>query len=133
MPDDLIIDDKHTIPGWRLVVETARSGGPGGQHANTADTAVRLRLHLGSVVEVHRAVLSRIRRAYPGYVTNDDELLIHASTSRSQSSNLQDAYQRMGDIFREHLTPPRRRRPPPPPPPPPHPPPQKKGKEEGGG
>jgi len=111
MAADLIINENITIPGWRLIVETARSGGPGGQHANTTDTAVRLRLHLGSVIEVHRGVLNRIRRAYPGYLTNDDELLVHANNTRSQSTNLSEAYARMAEMFRENLTPPKRRRP----------------------
>lgn len=111
MARDLTINDELTIPGWRLVVETTRAGGPGGQHVNTTDTAVRLRLHLGSVSEVHPAVLDRIRRAYPSYVTNDDELVLVSRSSRSQSTNLDEAYSRMAEIFREHLKPPRRRRP----------------------
>lgn len=110
MPRDLTITDHLTIPGWRLVVETTRSGGPGGQHVNTTDTAVRLRLHLGSVTEVHPAVLARIRRAVPGSITKDDELLVASSASRSQSTNLDAAYERMAQIFRDHLTPPKPRR-----------------------
>ena len=66
MARDLIINDKITIPGWRVVVETSRSGGPGGQHANTSDTSVRLRLHLGSIVEVHGAVLTASGGPTPG-------------------------------------------------------------------
>lgn len=111
MARDLIINDKLSIPGWRIVVETSRSGGPGGQHANTTDTAVRLRLHLGSIVEVHPGVIRRLRRAYPGYVTKDDELLVSAASSRSQSSNLNEAYDRLAEMFRENLTPPKKRRP----------------------
>lgn len=110
MPRDLAITDDLTLPGWRLVVETARSGGPGGQHANTSDTAVRVRLHLGSVSEVHPAVLARVRRAVPGYITKDDELLVSSSQSRSQSANLDAAYARMAEIFRDNLLPPKRRR-----------------------
>lgn len=110
MPRDLVITDKITIPGWRLVVETARSGGPGGQHANTSDTAVRLRVHLGSIHEVHPGVLRRIRQAEPGSVTKDDELLVTARETRSQAENLAIARERMAAIFREHLQPPKRRK-----------------------
>ncbi len=111
MPADLPITERISIPGWRLVVETARGGGPGGQHVNTADTAVRLRLHLGSVTEVHPGVLARIRRAFPSYVTNDDELVVSSRGSRSQSSNLDAAYARMAGMFRDNLQPPKRRKP----------------------
>jgi len=111
MPADLIINDRITLPGWRITVETTRSGGPGGQHANTSDTAVRIRLHLGSIHELHPAVLARVRRAYPGYVTGDDELVVASRNSRSQSANLEDAYARMAEMIRAHLQPPRTRRP----------------------
>lgn len=111
MPSDLVINDRITIPGWRFTVETTRGGGPGGQHVNTTDTAVRLRLHLSSLHEVHPAVLARLRAAFPSYVTTDDELVVSSRSSRSQSSNLQAAYERMANMFRAHLRPPKKRRP----------------------
>jgi ribosome-associated protein len=111
MPRDLLINERITIAGWRLTVETTRSGGPGGQHANTTDTAVRIRLHLGSLHEVHPAVIARVRRAFPGYVTSDDELVVACRNSRSQSANLDAAYDRMAEMFRENLRPPKKRRP----------------------
>ncbi len=111
MPRDIIVNDRITIPGWRLTVETTRSGGPGGQHANTSDTAVRVRLHLGSLHEVHPSALARMRAAFPSYVTGDDELVVSARNFRSQSANLEDALDRIADMIRTHLRPPKQRRP----------------------
>ena len=111
MPRDIIVNNRITIPGWRLTVETTRSGGPGGQHANTSDTAVRVRLHLGSLHEIHPSALARVRAAFPSYVTGDDELVVISRNSRSQSANLDDALERIAGMIRAHLRAPKKRRP----------------------
>ena len=109
MPEDLPINDHLTLPGWLIVVETMRSSGSGGQHVNTTETAVRLRLHLDAA-QLHPAVKDRLRKAFPSQTTSDGELLVHCGQHRSQRRNLDEARDRLAQMIRDHLRPPKRRR-----------------------
>jgi len=111
MPEPLSINEKVVLAGEDLVVETTRSGGPGGQHANTSDTRVRLRFDLMGCEGLHPRVKERIRAAHPGKITSTGELLVTVSSERSQKTNLQIARKRLADIIRAQLAPPKPRRP----------------------
>ena len=64
----------------------ARSGGPGGQHVNTSDTKVVLRLPVNSLPlsehEKQRVLLRLANR-----INSQGELIIHSSSTRSQVQN----------------------------------------------
>ncbi len=107
--DALPINERIVIPGWDLVVETMRSGGAGGQHVNTTDSAVRLRFQLASCQALSSPVKRRLAALRPGDVTADGELLIHADRSRSQHDNLADARERLVELVRRALVPPKPR------------------------
>ena len=111
IPDPLSITENITVAGEDLAVETTRSGGPGGQHANTSDTRVRLRFDLRGCAVLHPAVKERIRAAHPGKITTGGELLVTVSSERSQKANLEIARKRLAEIIRAELTPPKPRRP----------------------
>lgn len=98
------------IPADELSTETFRSGGPGGQHANTSDTAVRLRFNLAGSRALSPGVKRRIRDDMPSAVTDDGELLLVSSAQRSQKQNLDDVCQRLVSIVQRNLRPPKRRR-----------------------
>ena len=108
--DAISVPGGPTIPGHELRAETFRSGGPGGQHANTSDTAVRLRFCL-----MHSSVLSpgvkrRIRADVPSLVTDDGELLLVSSQNRSQKQNFDDVRTRLAQLVKRNLRPPTPRR-----------------------
>ena len=109
--ESLVITDRITVRKEDLVVETPRSGGPGGQHANTSDTRVRIRFNLAGCDVLHPAVKKRIRAAHPGKVTSSGELLVTVSSERSQKANLEIARKRLAGIIRKSLKPPKPRRP----------------------
>lgn len=112
MTDDPIrINDHLEIPAADLSYEYARSGGPGGQHANTADTAVRLRFDLQGTRAIAAGVKARLRQARPGAITADGELLVTSERHRSRTMNIEDARNKLAELVREHLKPPKRRRP----------------------
>lgn len=111
MPDDLPINDRLTLPGHLLSEEAMRAGGPGGQHQNTSDSAIRLRFDMAACDVLHPAVLRRVRDAFPSQVTEAGELLVVARNERSQLRNREAARERLAEMIRAHLRPPKRRRP----------------------
>jgi len=87
------VDELVSPDGWRVepaavTWTTTRSGGPGGQHANTSDTAVTVTLDVaaaGLPDTVRRRVLARAGAL----------LTARASDTRSQWRNRQLAWERL--------------------------------------
>lgn len=93
------------IDADELVVRTARSGGPGGQHANTSDTAVEVTFDVeasGSLGPRQRARL--LERLGP-------VVRARAADTRSQARNRELATDRLTRRLADALRTPRRRRP----------------------
>ncbi len=111
MADDLPITDTILIPAADLSWEALRAGGPGGQHQNTTDSAVRLRLDLAGTAALHPAVKRRVAEAFPSAVTDAGELIVVAREHRSQLRNLEAARERIVSRIRPHHVPPGPRRP----------------------
>ena len=108
--DDVDLGGGRTIPAAELAWSATRSGGPGGQHANTSDTKVVLRFDVAaspSLSEPDRAVLLERLRSR---LTNDGVLVLQASEHRSQARNREAALARLSSVLREALRPRRQRR-----------------------
>ncbi len=90
-------------------VTFTRSSGPGGQKADRAATAVQLRLDLSRASlpeDVHR----RLIELAGSRMTKEGDLLIEASSHRSQARNRQEAMARLVDLVRRAAEKPRPRR-----------------------
>ena len=90
--------------------EFSRSGGPGGQHGDTASTKVTLRLPLDRL-PFGEEDMDRIRRRLAGMITGEDHLLIHASETRSQQENRRRAVARLTELVSSARQKPKKRRP----------------------
>lgn len=102
--DDLVTARGIRVPSAAITWSATRSGGPGGQHANTSDTAVTIELDLERA-ELPTAVADRLREAH-------GEVVRAASAdSRSQFRNRQIARQRLAELVDEAARPRRQRRP----------------------
>jgi len=101
----------RSLPASLLQFSFARSGGPGGQNVNKLATKAQLRIHLADLVPVlgPDAVL-RLRQIAGSYLTDNLEILITDSTTRSQHTNRQACIQRLRALLIAALTPPRIRR-----------------------
>ena len=110
MAEPLHVNSRIVIPAEDLSVETYRSSGPGGQHVNTTDSAVRVRFAVDATSALNYAVKQRLRAAHPSKLTVDGELLVTCSSERSQQRNLETARERLATFIRAALTPPKPRK-----------------------
>ena len=95
--DDLRINGALVIPSAELQWRFSRSGGPGGQHANTADTKVELRVDLAGSPTISSRMRDRlVARLGP-------EVRVVADDERSQARNRDLALRRLRDRLREAL------------------------------
>lgn len=101
--DDLVTSRGLRIPAAALDWWASRSGGPGGQHANTSDTNVTIELTLESA-DLPDAVTTRLRKAH------GDTVRASSADSRSQFRNRQLARKRLAEIVDGAARPPKRRR-----------------------
>lgn len=102
--------DGLRVPSGELVEQFSRASGPGGQHVNTADTRVQLRLDLGTTSALSESqrerALERLAARLAGTV-----LTVSAEEHRSQRRNRAAARQRLAELLREAVAPEVPRRP----------------------
>lgn len=101
---DLKVSNRLVIPAAELDWRFSGSGGPGGQHANTANTRVELLWNAAESAVLSAGDRDRIVDAIGG------EVRVVADEHRSQWRNRVEAFDRLGDQIREALRPRRRRR-----------------------
>lgn len=102
--EDLVTSRGLHIPAAAIRWWASRSGGPGGQHANTSDTQVTVELDVDAA-ELPGGVTERLRTAH------GDTVRATSADSRSQYRNRQLARKRLADLVDQAAKPPARRRP----------------------
>ncbi len=93
--EDLQITNRLVIPGWELWFTACRSGGPGGQHANKANTAVTLHWSVDDSSVLNKDQKKRLRKRLKRNVTDEGVLQVSAADTRSQHRNRKIARERM--------------------------------------
>lgn len=90
------------VPHEHLEFRATGSSGPGGQHANKTATRVEVRIRVSWLPiseEQQQLVRSRLRNR----INREDELLVAAEDSRSQSRNKELAVQRLQTLLTDAL------------------------------
>ncbi|HET9998003.1 MAG TPA: alternative ribosome rescue aminoacyl-tRNA hydrolase ArfB [Nocardioides sp.] len=107
--DDLVISRSLTVRDSELKERFSRSGGPGGQSVNTADSRVELSYDVANASEIGPTIRARLLDRLEGRLV-DGVLTIAASEHRTQLANRRAARQRLADVLREAAAPPPRKR-----------------------
>lgn len=99
-----------SIDESELQFDFVRSSGPGGQNVNKVASAVQLRFDVRNSPSLTDPMRRRAERLAGNRLTNDGEIIITASTSRSQKRNREKAVDLLVDLLREAARPPKIRR-----------------------
>jgi ribosome-associated protein len=105
MPGPLVVTDRVSIPEGELRWRFSRSGGPGGQSVNTADSRVELLFDVAASpslpVQLRARAVQRLgTRLVDGVVT------VTAEEHRSQLRNRESALRRLAELLRDAMAPP---------------------------
>lgn len=91
------VSSRLSIPVAELEWRFSRSGGPGGQHANTADTRVEVRFDVAGSPSLDESQRARLLERVGA------EVRVVASDRRSQARNRQLALERLADRLAKAL------------------------------
>lgn len=104
-PEGIRVGTAFTIPDEELEWRFTGSGGPGGQHANTANTRVELVWDVSGSTAPSAVQRARLIGAL------GSPLRVVVTTSRSQRRNRDEARRRLASLVRDALVVPTPRRP----------------------
>ncbi len=97
MDDDVVVSGNLIIPSAELSWRFGPSGGPGGQHANTSNTAATVSFDIAGSGVLSQTQRDRLTKAF------GSELTVTASDERSQFRNRQLATERLAAKLAEAL------------------------------
>ena len=107
----ILVTRSLSIDSDELDERFVRSGGPGGQHVNTTDSAVMLRFDAANSPNLPDEVKRRLVGIAGSRMTGEGVLILRSEGSRSQLLNRQEVRRRLLELIREATVIPRKRRP----------------------
>ncbi len=106
----LRVNDRVSIPRAELGVRATRASGAGGQHVNKTSTRVEVTWNVLASPSLSDADRNRVLVRLASRVSDDGELRVVASDTRSQLQNRELAEERLADMLHRALLVPKARR-----------------------
>ena len=109
MKNNLCIKNGICIPEHELEITTSRSSGAGGQHVNKTDTRVTVRWNVKTTNALTDEQKNYLIEKLHHRLTEDGEIVINNSESRSQYQNKKNALTILAQLLRNGLHKPKER------------------------
>lgn len=100
----------NIIPDHELIIDFARSGGPGGQNVNKVESKVIVRWHIGRSKAFDDVEKNRIRELLHNRINKHDELILDSDEERSQARNREKVIYKINDLVGGAIIPPKTRK-----------------------
>ncbi len=84
-----------------LAFTFSRSGGPGGQAVNKVNTRATMRVAVSAIHGLGEAAAMRLRKLAGKRLTDDDDIVMHAWSERSQLMNRRACTERLAALVEE--------------------------------
>lgn len=110
MAESLSISNRFSIPSSELEFQASRSGGPGGQHANTTSSRIQLRWNVRASPSLSDGRRETILEQLSNRIDQEGVLQVTVDTHRSQHRNREEAMERLADLVRDALRPRKQRK-----------------------
>lgn len=94
-----------------LTFTASRSSGPGGQNVNKVNSKITLRFDIGKSMCLTDIEKEQLRQKLDKKINNDDELIIHAESNRSQLKNKEAAIKKFYKYLERVFKPKKKRKP----------------------
>ena len=88
----------------------SRGSGPGGQKVNKVNTRAELRVQVTELIGLDYDAANRLRQFAGRRLTREDEIVIHASETRSQRDNREACLERLRELVAKAIVRPKTRR-----------------------
>jgi ribosome-associated protein len=82
-----------------MQISYARSGGPGGQHANKVSTKAVVKVDINRLVEFDEDIVDKIKNKYPNKINKEGELFTSSETTRKQDLNLKECVEKLEELL----------------------------------
>jgi len=90
-----------TVRESDLTFTFPRSGGPGGQAVNKINTRATMRVAVSAIAGLHERAAARLRSLAGRRLTQDDEIVMHAWSERSQLMNKRACVERLQALVQD--------------------------------